>query len=149
MLRMHVSMRVCVYAHANGIIHLCISFSTQEPVSIHCTLRRARPWRWPGISSGSFWQATLQGKTPWVDSACADCPGFLSLECCPRPGFHLRLGASDCAPGLAFCFMAPWTFARICCPQLPDHRCKNGTHSTCFYSTGGHAPNPPQSCDRG
>ena len=26
----------------------------------------------------------------------------------------------------------------ICCPQLPHHPCKNGTHSTCFYSTGGH-----------
>ena len=28
----------------------------------------------------------------------------------------------------------PW----ICCSQLPHHPCKNGTHSTCFYSTGGH-----------
>ena len=40
-------------------------------------------------------------------------------------------------------FTGPWTFARICCPQLPHHRRKNGTHSTCFYSTGGHAPKTP------
>ena len=30
----------------------------------------------------------------------------------------------------------PW----ICCLQLPHHPCKNGTHSTCFYGTGGHTP---------
>ena len=61
--------------------------------------------------------------------------------CCSCPGFYLRLGASDCSPGLAFCFMGPWTLAWICCPQLPYHPCKNRTHSTCFYSTGGHTPN--------
>ena len=32
--------------------------------------------------------------------------------------------------------MGPWTFAWICCPQLPYHPCKNGTHSTCFYCSG-------------
>ena len=37
------------------------------------------------------------------------------------------LGAPDCSPGLAFCFMGPWTFAWICCPQLPYLPCKNGT----------------------
>ena len=36
--------------------------------------------------------------------------------------------------------MGLWTFAWICCPQLPYHPCKTGTHSTCFYSTGGHTP---------
>ena len=59
---------------------------------------------------------------------------------CSFPSFHLRLGASDCSPGLASCFMGPWTFAWICCPQLSYHPCKNGTHRTCFYSTwGAHA----------
>ena len=27
----------------------------------------------------------IQGKTPWVDSACADCPGFLVLGAAPAP----------------------------------------------------------------
>ena len=40
----------------------------------------------------------------------------------------------------SICFMVSWTFAWICCPQLPFHPCKNRTHSTCFYSTGGHTP---------
>ena len=31
--------------------------------------------------------------------------GFWVLRAPPRPGFHLCVGASDCAPGLAFCFM--------------------------------------------
>ena len=26
-----------------------------------------------------------QGKTPWVDSVCADCPGFLVLGAAPAP----------------------------------------------------------------
>ena len=64
----------------------------------------------------------------WVDSACADCPGFLVLVFWSCPGFHLRLGALDCSPGLAFRFMGPWTFAWMWCPQLPYRRCKNGTH---------------------
>ena len=78
----------------------------------------------------------MQGRTPWVDSAY----GFLGPGCCSCPGFHLRLGASDCSPGLTFCFMGPWRFAWICCAQLPYHQCKNRPHSTCFYSTGGHTP---------
>ena len=76
---------------------------------------------------------SFQGKTPWVDSACADCPGFWVLGAGPAQ-------ASTCAPGLAFGLMGPWTFARICCPQLSRHWCKNGMHSTSFYIIGGHAP---------
>ena len=34
----------------------------------------------------------------------------------------------------------PLDIAWICCPQLPHHPHKNETHSTCFYSTGGHTP---------
>ena len=77
-----------------------------------------------------------QEKPPWADSACADCPGFLHLGAVlprlPPSSRSLRL-----FPGLAFCFMGPWTFAWMWCPQLPYHLCKNGTHSTCFYSTRG------------
>ena len=64
--------------------------------------------------------------------SCFSGPGW-----CSCPGFHLRPGASDCSPGLAFRFMGPWAFAWICCSQLPYHPCKNGTHSTSLYSTGG------------
>ena len=28
---------------------------------------------------------TIQGKTAWVDSACADCPGFLFSVCADAP----------------------------------------------------------------
>ena len=37
----------------------------------------------------------------------------------------------------SICFMGPWTFAWIRCPQLPYHPCKNRTHSTCFTAQGG------------
>ena len=36
---------------------------------------------------------------------------FSGPGCCSCPSFHLRLGASDCSPLLAFCFMGHWTFA--------------------------------------
>ena len=79
----------------------------------------------------------VQSKTPWVDSACADCPGFLVLGAAPGPGFRLRLGASDSSPALAFCLMAPWATAWICCLQLPYHTCKNGTQAQVFTAQGG------------
>ena len=81
------------------------------------------------LSTSAFTMRMFQGKTPWVDSACADCPGSL-VPGATGAGFQLHLGASDCAPELAFCFMGPWTFAWICCAQLPYHPCKNGTHTT-------------------
>ena len=43
-------------------------------------------------------------------------------------------------PWASILLYGPWDIAWICCPQLHHHPCKNGTHSTCFYSTGGHAP---------
>ena len=54
------------------------------------------------------------------------------------PYFQLHLGASNCAPELAFCYMGSWTFAWICCPQLPHDPCKTGTLSTSFCNTRGH-----------
>ena len=78
-----------------------------------------------------------QGKIPWVDSACADCPDFLVLGAAPGPGFHLRLGALGYSPGLAFCFMGLWRFAWMWCPQLPYHRCKNGSTAHVFTAQGG------------
>ena len=99
---------------------------------------KCRFWR---LSAGfGDLSAGFSGKDPLGWSSMCWLSWFSGLGCCSGPGFHLRLGASHCSPGLAFCFMGPWTFAWICCPQLPDHPCKNGTHSTCFYSTGGHAP---------
>ena len=41
-------------------------------------------------------------------------------------------------PWASILLYGPLEIAWVCCPQLPHHPCKNGTHSTCFYSTGGH-----------
>ena len=48
----------------------------------------------------------MSGKDPWVDQSCADCPGFPVLGAGHAPPPELHLGASECAPGLAFAFMA-------------------------------------------
>ena len=82
----------------------------------------------------------FQGKTPCVDQSYADCPGFPVLGAGDAPPPELHPGGSKCAPGLAFVFMALRANFWICCPQLPYHRWKNGTHSTCFCSTRGHTP---------
>ena len=64
-----------------------------------------------------------QGKTTWVDSACADYPGFLVPRAAgtrlPASSKSLRL-----CPRASICCRAPWTFAWICCSQLPHHPCK-------------------------
>ena len=77
----------------------------------------------------------FQGKTPWVDSACADCPGLLVLGAVP--GFHLRLGASDCSSGLAFCLVGPWRFAWISRPHLPHHRTKTKKRTAHVFAAQG------------
>ena len=61
----------------------------------------------------------------------------LGPGCCSCTGFHLRLGASDCSPGLAFCFMGPWTFAWICCPQLLTTHAKTGHTAHAFTAQAG------------
>ena len=43
-------------------------------------------------------------------------------------------------PWASILLYGPLDIACICCPQLPHRPCKNGTHSTCFYSTGRHTP---------
>ena len=83
--------------------------------------------------------ASVQGNTPWVAPACADCPGSLVLGSAPAwlPPWSRSLGLFPWASILLY---RPLDIPWICCPQLPHHPCKNGTHSTCFYSTGGHTP---------
>ena len=88
-----------------------------------------------------------QGKTPWVGQSCADCPGFPVLDAGDAPPPELHLEALECAPGLAFAFMALRANSWICCPELPYHPSKNGTRSTWFCSTRGHTPILPQERD--
>ena len=78
---------------------------------------------------------------PWIDSACADCPGFLIPGAAGAQPPELHPGASDCAYELAFAFMVLRTNSWICCCQLPYHPCKNRTHSTSFCGTRAHTPN--------
>ena len=69
-------------------------------------------------------------------------PGF-----CSCPGFHLGLGASDCSPGLAFCFTGPWTkLLGICNTRSsPTTRAKTGrTAHVYVHLTGAHAEFRPK-----
>ena len=119
----------------------------------------SRVWRaWPKFSAGCSQARPAENFGLWADfpflsvspkRSDKDPLGWLGMcwlswfsgpRGCSGPGFHLRLGASDCSPALAFCFMAIWAAAWIRCLQLSYHTCKNGTHSTSFYSTGGHTP---------
>ena len=99
------------------------------------------PFAW-FLTKGCLTKGCLnQDKTPWVGQSCADCLGFLVLGAGDAPPPELHPGASVRAPGLAFAFMALRASSWICCPQLPYHPFKNGTHSTCFCGTRGHTPN--------
>ena len=81
-------------------------------------------------------EIALQGKTPSIDSACADCPGFLVLGAAPAPASTF---VSDPQTAVAFCFMGPWTFAWICYPQLPYHLCKDGSTAQVLQHKRAHA----------
>ena len=72
------------------------------------------------------------GLIQHVLTVLVSCPG-----CCSCTGLHLRLRASDCAPGLVLCFMGPWTFAWIGCPQLPTTHAKAGRTAHAFTAQGG------------
>ena len=78
-----------------------------------------------------------RGKTPWVATACADCPGF-GPGFCPWPGFRPRLGASGCASGLAFCFTGPWTFLGSAARSSPTTRAKTGRTAHVLQHRGAH-----------
>ena len=70
---------------------------------------------------------------------------FFCSGCCSYFGLHLSLGASHCAPGLAFCFMGHWTFAWICYLQLPCHPYKNGDAQHMFLQDrGAHTEKSPK-----
>ena len=59
-------------------------------------------------------------------------PGFCSCPC-----FHLGLGASDCSPGLAFCFTGPWTLFGSAARSSPTPRAKRGCTAHVFTAQGG------------
>ena len=80
----------------------------------------------------NFWR----GKTRWVDSSCADCPGFPVLGAGDAPPPELHPGASECAPGLAFAFKALRANSWICRPQLPYHPSKTGRTAHVFAAQG-------------
>ena len=79
----------------------------------------------------------FQGKTPWIDSACADCPGFW---CWVRLvlGSQLYPAASDCAPELAFAAEPLGHLDML--RTAPHHLCKTWPHGTSFCNTRGHTP---------
>ena len=71
-----------------------------------------------------------QGKTPWVEQSCADCPGFPVLGAGDAPPPELHPGASNCAPGLAFAFMALRRNSWILLParSLPPAQKRDAQH---------------------
>ena len=69
---------------------------------------------------------------------------FLLLPRLPPWSRSLRLPA-----WAGILLYGPLEIAWMCCPQLPHHPCKNGTHGTCFCSTGGHTPRDWEKLNRG
>ena len=82
----------------------------------------------------------FRGRPPGLINHVLTVLVFRSWVLAMPPPPELHPGASKCAPGLAFAFMALRANSWICCPQPAYHPCKDGTQSTCFCSTRGHAP---------
>ena len=90
----------------------------------------------------------LQGKTPWVDQSCADCPAFPVLGAGDAPPPELHPGASECAPGLAFAFTALRANSWICCPSFPTTRPKTGRTAHVFAAQVGNGNSAQSFSDR-
>ena len=63
---------------------------------------------------------------------------FSGPGCCSCPSFHLGLGASDCSPGLAFCFTGPWTLLGSAARNSPTTRAKTRDTQHMFLQHRGH-----------
>ena len=124
--------------------YFCLRFPVCAPSSGPSWHLSRQPLLWQPLSSRSALHGLrgfkfLQGKTPWVAPGCADRPGFLGLGSAPAPAFTWsRILSFFPGAWASILLYGPLDIAWICCPQLRRHPCKNGTHSTCFYSTGGH-----------
>ena len=53
---------------------------------------------------------------------------FSGPGCCCCPSFHLRLGASGCSPGLAFCCTGPWTLLGSAARSSPTVQNRDAQH---------------------
>ena len=87
-----------------------------------------------------------QGKTPWVDQACADCPDFpvLGAGGARPPKLHPEVTrTSDCAPELAFAFMVhSSTFLDLLPPApLPPMQKREAQHKSLQHK-GAHTEHP-------
>ena len=89
-------------------------------------------WRF----SGGLWS----GKDPLGCSSMCWLSWFSGPGFCPWPGLPPSSRSLRLCLWASILLYGPVDIAWICCPQLPHHPCKNGTHSTCFDSTGGHTP---------
>ena len=68
---------------------------------------------------------------------------FSGPGCCSGPGFHLHLGASDCPPGLAFCFIGPLDICLdlLTAAPLPRVQKRDAQHKFLQHRGGAHANN--------
>ena len=78
----------------------------------------------------------IQGNTPWVAPACADCPDFLVLGSAPAPTATL-VSEPQIVPLASILLYGPSEIVWICCPQLPYHRAKTGRTAHGFTAQGG------------
>ena len=77
-----------------------------------------------------------QGKTPWVDSACADCPGFLVLGAAHPLASTFVWEPQLVSPGLAF---GSWALGHLLgsARSSPTSRAKTGRTAQSFAAQGG------------
>ena len=99
-------------------------------------LRRLRSSR--GVAFKSIFDQFLEsGKDPLGWSSMCWLSWFWGLGCCSCPGLHLRLGASYCVPGLAFCFMGLGHLLRFAARNSPTTGAKTGHTAHVFTAQGG------------
>ena len=116
-----------------------------------CLSTAPRPWSHGSCSflwcrTGPYPKILKRVHVPWSEIHRERPPGLLQHVLIVLVFWSLVLPLTRLPPSsrsLRLCLWAsillygPVDIAWICCSQLPHHPCKNGMHSTCFYSTGG------------
>ena len=97
------------------------------------TFPQAMAKNWPPT-----WVIDIQGKTPWVDSACADCPGFWGLGCCPPPRLPPPSRSLRLCPWASILLHGSLDILLGSAAQPPHHRMqKTGRTAHVFTAQGG------------
>ena len=112
---------------------ICTKSCAAANEKLHCNIENSKSLRCRKVALSCLFPAGFKPPrlgTHVSDLLSADCPGSPVLGAGDAPPPELHPGASECAPGLAFAFIALRANSWICCPpaSLPPVQKRDAQH---------------------